>query len=200
MATNREKQPQLGFWDDEVKLVSHDTIVMWAYENAEAILRSYLESLPDDHYYKDALLPHWNLGATARDLLARKPDFPPIPQKPGNLVTERILERVIQQQPEHGRSMPRILGYADLVIRWDLRSLGIADEKEWYQQAITRNLLVEAKTTLPSIGELMRQINLYRLVYQDVVVIAPDDRYRSILADQGVHFIQYQEGKYSGKT
>lgn len=186
MASNRDKLPQLGLWDDEVPKVSHDKIVMWAHENAEQILHQYLSFLPERHPYKDALSPTWGNRAI-------NPNLPPKPLKPTKLVAKCILEKVIQQHSENGRSMPRILGYADLVIQWNYWNLSLFDDKEWRQDARPASVLVEAKTALPSIGELMRQLNLYRLVYSEVVVIAPDARYKSILADQGVLFIPYSE-------
>jgi hypothetical protein len=37
----------------------------------------------------------------------------------------------------------------------------------------------------------MRQINLYRLAYPDVIVAAPDNSYAEVLAEQGVLFVPY---------
>jgi hypothetical protein len=47
MASAREKIPQLGLWDDEVPKLSHDAIVLWAYENAQQLVRAYLAAFPN---------------------------------------------------------------------------------------------------------------------------------------------------------
>jgi hypothetical protein len=53
-------------------------------------------------------------------------------------------------------------------------------------------LLVEAKSVLPTVGELMRQIQLYRTAFGGkIVVVSPDDSYSNILSEQGVTFVKY---------
>ncbi len=47
---------------------------------------------------------------------------------------------------------------------------------------------------MPSLGELMRQLNLYRLVYRDVVVVSPDASYQDLLREQGMLFMPYKAG------
>ena len=47
----------------------------------------------------------------------------------------------------------------------------------------------EVKATLPSAGELIRQIRMYQEYVQgEWVVVSPDDRHRSILESQGIRF------------
>jgi hypothetical protein len=49
----------------------------------------------------------------------------------------------------------------------------------------------EVKATLPSAGELLRQIRMYQEYVQgEWVVVSPDDRHRRILASQGIQFYQ----------
>ena len=49
----------------------------------------------------------------------------------------------------------------------------------------------EVKATLPSAGELIRQIRMYQEYVQgEWVVISPDDRHRRILESQGIQFYQ----------
>lgn len=194
MASAREKIPQLGLWDDEVPKISHDKIVLWAYQNAEFLLQSYLQAFPERDYRK-ALGDKWaGDGISYANAGKKLSELPPLPPKPTTLVTSRELEKVITQHSEHGRSLPRILGYADLVIQWgDPRAEWYAEKDKWVVTASTRSLLVEAKTTMPSLGELMRQINLYRQVYGSVVVVGQEDSYAEILREQGVLFVKYPE-------
>jgi len=57
-------------------------------------------------------------------------------------------------------------------------------------------IYIEVKTTIPSYGELVRQLNMYRdgLSIDDVytLVISPDDRFASALKDQGILFYKYE--------
>ncbi len=49
----------------------------------------------------------------------------------------------------------------------------------------------EVKATLPSAGELIRQIRMYQEYVQgEWVVVSPDDRHRRILEGQGIQFYQ----------
>jgi hypothetical protein len=193
MASAREKIPQLGLWDDEVPKVSHDKVVLWAYENAERLVRTYLESFPDWDT-ESALSEKWESGSINYARSGKKlSELPQLPPKPTQLVSKKILEKVIQQYPEGGRLLPRILGYADLVIEWrSYRVTWCSEDNQWDINSRERALLVEAKTVMPTLGELMRQINLYRQVYSGVVVVAQDASYAEILKEQGVLFIQYR--------
>ena len=57
-------------------------------------------------------------------------------------------------------------------------------------------LYFEVKSTLPSLGELIRQIRMYQeYVKGDFYVVAPDDKYAEQLVKQGIGFIKYPEGK-----
>lgn len=51
--------------------------------------------------------------------------------------------------------------------------------------------LLEVKPTLPSVGELIRQIRMYQQ-YQEgtYIVVSPDDRFASILSGQGIEFLK----------
>ncbi len=54
-------------------------------------------------------------------------------------------------------------------------------------------ILVEVKSKLPTLGELMRQINLYREAHRGkVVVVSPDDSYVEVLKTQDVLFLKYE--------
>lgn len=190
MASAREKIPQLGLWDDEVPKLSHDSLVLWAYNNAEKLVRAYLAAFPDRDFY-NALSDKWG-GITNHSKITLA-DLPPMPEKPAQFVVKKTLEPVIEQYPEmgNGRSLPRILGYADLVITWYAPQLEWGDDQQWHVTGRGQRLLVEAKTVMPSVGELMRQLNLYRLVYSDVVVLTPDSTHAQLLLEQGVLLFPY---------
>lgn len=56
------------------------------------------------------------------------------------------------------------------------------------------NLFFEVKPSIRSLGELMRQINLYRAYeHSQFFVVSPDDRFRPQLETQGIRFVKYVE-------
>lgn len=191
MASAREKIPQLGLWDDEVPKLSHDAIVLWAYENAEQLVRTYLTAFPEKDYL-NTFSEKW--GSITNNSGIPLVDLPPLPEKPKEFVGKKALEQVIEQYAENanGRSLPRILGYGDLLIRWHAPCVQWWEGQWCVSHREAGALLVEAKTVMPSLGELMRQLNLYRLVYRDVVVVSPDGSYQDLLREQGVLFVPYK--------
>jgi hypothetical protein len=61
---------------------------------------------------------------------------------------------------------------------------------------------VEIKTTMPTLGELIRQIHFYSK-YKSIskwIVVSPDDRYASLLRDNGITFYKYQGNPASAFT
>lgn len=195
MASAREKIPQLGLWDDEVGKTSHDEIVLWAHKNAEILVRKYISDF-NPYGHESLLLPDWQCSELKIPKGMTLSDLPPLPLKPTKLVHTVAIEKVIERRPEFGHSLPRSLGYADLVISWS--SLEVhwdSDDSQWHITGSPFALLVEAKTVMPTLGELMRQLNTYRLVYKNVIVIAADDSLAEILKDQKISFFKYEPSK-----
>ncbi len=188
----REKIPQLGLWDDEVPKPSHDAIVLWAYANADQIVHSFLAAFPKRDY-ADLFNKNWHSNVIINNSGLALADLPSLPEKPTKLHGKKTLEKVIEQYPEYsnGRSLPRILGYGDLVITWSTPRVEWEDDQWHVSYREAGSLLIEAKTVMPSMGELMRQLNLYRLVYRDVVVVSPDVSYADLLREQGMLFVRY---------
>lgn len=51
---------------------------------------------------------------------------------------------------------------------------------------------VEVKCEIPVLGDLIRQIQFYRKYrYGPWLVVSPDDRYSTLLNEQGIHFLKY---------
>ena len=58
---------------------------------------------------------------------------------------------------------------------------------------VQREFFFEVKSSIPSIGELMRQINLYRLHKPQgyFIVVSPDESAKEVLRSQHIHFVKY---------
>jgi hypothetical protein len=113
------------------------------------------------------------------------------------------LEYVLSSNTGYRDRLNRIIGYADLIIRLEIpeitprfasgRPSGSGEVPNAFEVTWDRGslILVEAKSVLPTLGELMRQIRLYLTAFDGpVVVVAPDAKYAEILAEQRVAFVQ----------
>ncbi|OYU44192.1 MAG: hypothetical protein CFE44_14255, partial [Burkholderiales bacterium PBB4] len=124
--------------------------------------------------------------------------------RPVPRIKAKKLEYVLRSYSGYQDKVERLVGYADLLITTELpcvypirdfnsiaygRSQLKGFELKWAQGP---SILVEAKSMMPTLGELMRQINLYRTAFRGlIVVVSPDDQFQAILADQDISFIRY---------
>lgn len=201
MAQTRAKVQQHGFWDHEVSVHKHDEICIWAHEHALDIFRAVCTKDFDRNWVTGDLPEEFKADQNAR-ALAR--EFQEKTPRPVPRIKAKKLEYVLRSYSGYQDKVERLVGYADLLITTELPSLyPILDYDSiragrplltgfkliWDQGP---SILVEAKSTMPTLGELMRQVNLYRTAFGGlVVVVSPDDQFQSILADQNVSFIRY---------
>jgi hypothetical protein len=196
MAKSRDKTQQIGFWDPEVSAPDHDEVCLWAYRKADEILRA---AYPNE--FDRAWLPQ-EIPNGAHQFAAEHP-------RPNPRVEKRTIEYVLKSFTGYRDSTERIVGYADLLIKSAIPAIrqlytpsplrggddvfnGFA--VSWETERWTPSVLVEAKSFLPTVGELMRQINLYRTAFKGpVVIVSPDDSYADLLHEQAVLFIKYQK-------
>lgn len=205
MAKAREKVQQSGFWDPEVKESAHDTICLWAYNHAEAILR-VVSGEDFDRVWdpvRDAVwTPDLNLQPDNFEELRNR--FFQENARPNPRVINKQLEAVLTAQIGHNRKFEQRVGFADLMITaHNAMFAPIFKHEVGYDRVFQRfelqwarpwRVLVEAKSVLPTLGELMRQIQHYRTAHEGpVVVIAPDAKYADILKEQGVWFIPFKK-------
>jgi hypothetical protein len=203
MAKSREKIQQLGFWDPEVTTPDHDTVCLWAYENADMLFHvSYPDRFNHPWLNEEVHLPNNEESTTA---LAKK--FTCANPRPNPRVFKRTLEFVLHTHTGYQNKLERIVGYADLLIETEVpvvcarykaaETRGGEDvfdgfEIGWSRSREAPHILVEAKSILPTVGELMRQIQLYRTAFKGkIIVVSPDDRYKDILTEQGVTFVKF---------
>ncbi len=207
MAKSREKIQQLGFWDAEVSKPDHDSVCMWAYENADRIFKIVFPELFDQPWKKNEIsLPYDYPGHVVQGVNELANNFVENTPRPNPRVCKRTLEYVLASHSGYQGKMERIVGYADLLIETELphispnykfdkeRREDVFDgfELAWSRGSDAPRILVEAKSAMPTVGELMRQIQLYRTAFHGkFVVVSPDDKYEGVLSEQEVAFIQY---------
>lgn len=206
MAKSREKVQQVGFWDAEVKSPDHDTICLWAYNNAEAIFRAaHPEHFDRDWTSHDRQMPAHN-DVQRETILQASRDFARNTSRPNPRIARRSLEYVLRSYTGPRGDIERIVGFADVLIETALPQVGLtyAEQPNGYPGRVfsgcelgwstdqSPRILVEAKSILPTVGELMRQLQLYRSAFRGkIMVVCPDDRYAGILGEQGILFMQY---------
>ncbi len=76
----------------------------------------------------------------------------------------------------------------------------VGDNHRWSETEIDIRLLFEVKSEIRSIGELMRQLQLYRstdsfrnISTKLIVVAPPHADAKRICNEQGVHFLEYPQ-------
>lgn len=101
-----------------------------------------------------------------------------------------------------GYTNKNIIGYIDLLVKITASDLNVVDSE--INKKITTpkfvqtmnvakpDLLIEVKTKINSVGELLRQINTYREYKTGVfLVVCPDDKFADILKKEGIYFYKY---------
>lgn len=191
MAKSREQVQQLGFWDTEVSETPHDKIQIWAYENADYIFR---EVCPDlfERGWRTGDLPRIS-SYNAQSIWEAAKVFAEQNPRPLPRVWRKDIEPVLKRRTGYQDRNEQLVGYADLIFHTHTPILTLLDGNdtigiEWEHGP---SLLLEVKSKMPTLGELMRQLQLYRTGFNGkLIVVSPDDRYASILAEQEIHFIK----------
>ncbi|WP_417914982.1 hypothetical protein [Candidatus Electronema sp. JM] len=143
---------------------------------------------------------------------ARLEKLDPVPVKPSLSNIKKIWECPVKGYNDY------IVGFIDLKVTYDYPELilagisipadlyrisGITWSPKWEVHTIQQGhypcadpIYFEVKTEIPSLGELIRQINIYREYgAKKIFVVSPDDRYVSVLQEQGIGFIKYIPNK-----
>ncbi|MEX0609709.1 MAG: hypothetical protein WD016_03130 [Balneolaceae bacterium] len=138
-----------------------------------------------------------------------------LPERKKPKVSNLVWEYTITSQnfnPRTGyQSNKSVIGFIDMKVEFSytqLCMLGLNENEEleefltWGQteydednsrEILSRNLLIEVKTKIPSLGELFRQLNTYREYEKgDFLVVCPDDSEIETIKNQGFLFYKYE--------
>jgi hypothetical protein len=194
MAKLREKTQQIGFWDDELSSPDHDHIQVWTHKNIEKVLRLAIPEEFDRDWGPREVTYSSDNGVSDDQWTALKAKAIAEHPRPNPKANKIELEYTLVKRHGHNGQLEQIVGYADLMVHIGIPGLSAHDEEPfqvWFGGK--DRILVEVKSKLPTLGELMRQINLYREAHRGkVVVVSPDDSYAEVLATQGVQFLKYE--------
>ena len=198
-------QQRFGFADDDLKTSKHDEIMLWLNDNIATVVNELLRN-----EWSEEELARLNGGLETALTLT---DLPP----------RRLVEvgDIAWEAPvlSENKYSKYIVGFVDLRVQciqdclcWTQRherygsvywldqdGEKIPKEKtRWWVGRESRGLLCfEVKTSIPSLGEVIRQIKMYE-EYQGgrFVVVSPDARYTKALKSQGIWFYHYKENSY----
>ncbi len=96
-------------------------------------------------------------------------------------------QEIIETTEYYASTKKQVVGFVDLYVQYLKANDRI--EPAWPE------VYFEIKTTIPSVGELLRQLKYYQtfLGKRRFVVVSPDDSCADILQEQGFYFYKYQD-------
>ena len=172
-------QERFGFADDDLKKSEHDEILLWLDEHAEEFAKEIIEWTDE-----------WPARLVAQKLKRYQGLGDPPPQ-------EVRITKIWEQPVTNVGATKYVIGFLDMVVLVENTELEIVDRK-WlalWPNEPQRTFGFEAKTKIPSLGELIRQLRLYQQYCRHrLYVVSPDDRFAEQLLAQGFGFIKYPDG------
>lgn len=97
--------------------------------------------------------------------------------------------KIIHEYPITNGPNKFIIGFIDLRVHLSYPELKtdyhICNESRY-------TIYIEVKTTIPSYGELVRQMRMYQSDGVILLVVSPDDRFASALREQGIYFYKWE--------
>jgi hypothetical protein len=205
-------QEKFGFKDDDLKTPAHDAIMLWLDANLEKIVSIYLkrywnteeirkieEKLKELEKNKENILIN---GKNLDDIknienkIEKLKTYISIGQPPEKSIkiVKKIWERPIKAHNDF------VIGFIDMEVICYIPELFCYSEYDFPKLAIDHieySLMLEVKTTIKSIGEVIRQIHLYKNYFRnyhnkmyEFIIVSPDDRYVDLLKSQDIGFVK----------
>lgn len=199
-----------GFRDPDLGSPKHDAIIKWIEANLDAVLQESVkhESWSQENIEKRIASAHSIMFKTPleRDIATNpniqkalklfggevvngQPCEPPlatIPDERPITVLDRKWEYAITQRGS-------IVGFVDYAVHARIPVLALSEEGgcKWNVVTADEKVFFEAKTSIKSIGELIRQIRYYQNFQRGIyVVVSPDDSCQETLRNQGIKFVK----------
>ena len=213
-------QERFGFADPDLKTPKHDAIMMWLDAEMGNILAGIVSEpewrIEPSFTYSRQLDEREQRAEAHREALALRLQIISevgAPEKP-ELFIRKIWEDPIQEVTFYnGRRKAYTIGFCDMMVLWRQPFIECLFDVEpkfvdglwrpvWsYKGSRIRKpdhslesdtAYFEVKPSIPSAGELIRQLRMYQAYTGNAkwFVVSPDDRFRSIVESQGFGFIQ----------
>lgn len=195
-------QQYFGFHDGDLTTPKHDEIMIWLDDNAEDVVKLFT------NYYQEKIDRSFEKTGDEinrlkeSDTWSYKYDLGPIlPVKFSVEDINCVWEFSVTEKINYRKY---IVGFVDLRINFSYQSYWCRslwrDEPHCTQRTgyvrqtykSTGIINFEVKTKIPSLGELFRQINMYKLhERRPFAVVSPDARFKDKIESQGMWFVHY---------
>ena len=191
----KQSQQRFGFMDDDIKKTKHDEIMIWLSENIYYILPNLLN-------YKEK----WdqeNINDVKEVYREHKFEIPDIPDKSPLKIISKKWEFPVTVKNKGKTSY--VVGFVDFKVKFGFDCLTLPlwqypnEVRDWDVVSQREgDFLFEVKTKIPSCGELLRQISLYREFIRggNFCVVSPDDQFREIIESQDISFLKYNAWEF----
>lgn len=176
-------QQRFGFSDPELTTPKHDELMFWL----DRYLDNHCPGESDTEWESITVIneldEHVSIDISASSLRVKLPPYP------GVKLIKKTWEQTITNRGY-------TIGFCDMVAVYDIPRLIIRKRDGGFTQKqieVRRTFYFEVKPSIPSLGELFRQIRMYQ-TYTDGkwFVVSPDDSFSDQLIKQGVGFIKVE--------
>lgn len=209
MSTTQAKtlQERFGFVDADLKTPKHDEIVIWLDEHMDTLIPNLMPHLNEwpEKWINECFRDIKRAVEGRADGDAILASMPPMPPSPPSIAGSTWEKPVMNNK--------FMVGFIDIQTAVFTPSIGVGG-LEWTSYGSPRYinkplfwniappykmvgseafiLNFEAKSTIPSLGELIRQVRMYEeFVKGKFYVVSPDTRFAKQITGQGIGFIKY---------
>ena len=186
-------QQRFGFQDKDLTMPKHDEIMLWLDADLLNVLRviGIIEIIK--RRQQSAIAS--GIKSANRDDITKSAPIIPHDYDLSSLKIKKIWEAPIQDKSY-------VIGFVDfrVIIKFPIicinEHLVVNSSHDRYtwdpcEEEIIYNF--EVKSTIPSLGELFRQIQLYKVYDKNqFVIICPDNRFQEQIESQGLMFLKYK--------
>lgn len=168
-------QERMGFVDHDLKTPGHDAIMMWLNDTMK-VNRLLRFCLKVKGWSDDDL-------ASGLDLPGRR--------------EIQVISTTWERPVTTGREFT--VGFLDLAVSYQEQRVwysvhAVSGQRIYHLDWKSAEAFFEVKTSIASLGELLRQLQFYRQHVQGpIFVVSPDTRYRNKIEEQGFGFIHCPE-------
>jgi hypothetical protein len=171
-------QERFGFADEDLKTTKHDDIMLWVDINIVDIIEK-------SDFHRE-IINRWCRGIDKFGIEVYN-TFQNDIYKIENY--KKIWEYPISNE---GKNM-LVIGFIDMKLECKMKLPDYDVKKILFGRDVDLNYYIEVKTEIKSLGELFRQIQLYKSYKNgNYIIVSPDDKYKKIIEEQGLYFIKYE--------
>ena len=191
---------RFGFQDPELKTPRHDEIMMWLDENLESVLggmniwvKSATDgSILDVECYREGAAIFWpgvDLGDPPDTGIVRvSSKVWEFPVQDGRYIVG-FIDMAVKASKSCG--IPYVFGICREFGKWRRTNWEDKNPPKWSTEQLFREVMLEVKPSISSLGEVIRQINMYRTYKPGkYAIVSPDDRFKEQLISQGIDFVK----------